>query len=225
MAKKTATHRPFDIRDCALAAKATGYKSQNLKEFRNVIMGVESGSIYYHFWGQLLRPRFDDPEYNNDFAAWARHALHDKVLAERLSVLDPTEIPDMEDMRAELIDIIEERLDETEHVPWTKRDQQFHFITSQIVVFDTHRQIRKAEELVSVIPSLTSSSIFYHFIDARRRTFGNIDDFSSWLYGFDGKYSRLCEALATVDPFFSPLPALREQLALVVKEYFIKGGQ
>lgn len=225
MARLQDVHRPFDIRDCALAATATGLKAQNLKEFRNVIRQVDRGSIYYHFWGQLLRPRFDDPEYNNDFAAWARHALHDKVLAERLSVLDPTEIPDMERMREELLEVIEERLDESEHVPWAKRDQQFHFIKSQIVVFDTHREIRKAEELVSVIPSLTSSSIFYHFIDARRRTFGNIDDFSSWLYGFDGKYSKLCDALATVDPFFSPLPALRDQLARVVKEFFAKGGR
>ena len=224
MQKKTPSHRPFEIRDCALAAVATGVKAQNLKEFCNAIGKIEPESIYYHFWGGLLKPRFDDPEYHNDFAAWASHALHDKILAERLSVLDPSEIPDLEKIRAELIDIIEERLDENEHVPWCKRDQQFHFITSQIVVFDTRKTISKASELVEIIPSLTSSSIFYHFIDARRRTFGNIDDFSSWLYGFADRHSDLCCLLATIDPFFSTLPELRSQIAGIMKEYF-QGGE
>ena len=172
MAKKEKSHSPFSIRDCALVAIATGEKAQNLKELRDVIVDIQPGCIYYHFWGQLLRPRFDDPEYHNDFASWARHALHDKVLAEKLAVLDPTELPDIEMLRAELIEIIEERIDELEHIPWCKQDQQFHFITSQIVVFNTPRVMKKAEDMVSIIPALTSSSIFYHFIEARRRTFG-----------------------------------------------------
>lgn len=220
MAKKEKSHSPFSIRDCALVAIATGKKAQNLKELMDFIVDIEPGCIYYHFWGQLLRPRFDDPEYHNDFASWARHALHDKVLAEKLAVLDPTELPDIEMLRAELIDIIEERIDEVEHIPWCKQDEQFHFITSQIVVFNTSRVMKKAEEMVSIIPSLTSSSIFYHFIEARRRTFGNIDDFSSWLYGFNGKYRGLCDRLATVDPFFPTLPELRQQIALLVEDYF-----
>ena len=181
MLGKSTPHSPFAIRDCALVAIATGEKAQNLKELKDIIADINPGCIYYHFWGQLLRPRFDDPEYHNDFASWARHALHDKVLAEKLAVLDPTEIPDIEKLRVELIDIIEERIDENEHIPWCKQDQQFYFVTSQIVVFNTRRMISKASELVSIIPSLSSSSIFYHFIEARRRPFGNIDDFSSWL--------------------------------------------
>ncbi len=224
MPKKATSHSPFAIRDCALSAVATGKKAQNLKELRDEIVGSEQGCIYYHFWGQLLRPRFDDPEYHNDFASWARHALHDKVLAEKLAVLDPTELPDIEMLRAELIEIIEERIDELEHVPWCKQDEQFHFITSQIVVFNTSRVMKRAEEMVSIIPTLTSSSIFYHFIDARRRTFGNIDDFSSWLYGFNGMYGDLCDNLAAVDPFFSTLPELKQQIGSIVEDYFKETG-
>lgn len=223
MNNKKQVHQPFGIKDCALVAIATGRKAQNLKELRDEIISIHPGSIYYHFWGGLLRPRFSDPEYNNDFASWASHALHDKALAERLSVVDPTDHPDIEQLRQELTDTVEERLDESEHVPWCKPDQQFHFITSQIVVFNTHNIIREARDLVSVIPSLTSGSIFYHFIDARRRTFGNIDDFSSWLYGFDGIYSDLCDLLATVDPFFSTLPELKTQLSALVSDYFSGG--
>jgi hypothetical protein len=220
MTDRTIEHEPFEIKDCALAAIATGRKAQNLKELRDIVRTVVPGSIYYHFWGGLLRPRFDDPEYNNDFAAWVRHSLHDKALAERLSMIHPTEYPDLEDLRRELLDTIDEQLDSMEHILWSEPDRQFHFITSQIVVFDTHRVITQPRELASVLDAMTAGSIFYHFIDARRRTFGNIDDFSAWLYGFEKSHVDLCRLLATVDPFFSSLTELRHQLALLVTEYF-----
>ncbi len=221
MRKDTTTNeRAFKVKDCALAALATGKSAQNLKELRDILVDIDASSIYYHFWGGLLRPRFDDPEYHNDFASWARHALHDGMLAEKLSAIDPVDFPDLEDLRKELIEIIEERLDESEVIPWCEPDAKFHFITSQIVVFDTRKIINKPYELVDAIPAMTRSSIFYHFIDARRRTPENIDDFRAWLKGFNGEYEFLCELLSTVDPFFPTLSELREQLSSIVKEYF-----
>ncbi len=217
--------QPFKIKDCALAAIATGKTAQNLKELRDMIAEIESESIYYHFWGGLLRPRFDDPEFNNDFAAWARHSLHDKVLAEKLGMINPIDFPNLEDLRNEIIEVIEERLDDSEHIPWSSPDDQFHFIISQIVVFDTHKVIKRAKELTTAIPTMTPSSVYYHFIDARRRTFGNIDDFRTWLYGFDNKYQDLCDLLGTVDPFFSSLTELRRQLTELIIEYYMEKGE
>ena len=220
MTKKNSKRQPFEVKDCALAALATGKKAQNLKEMRDTIETVHPGSIYYHFWGGLLKPRFDDPEYNNDFASWTRHGLHDGILAERLGMIDPTTLPDLEDLRRELIDTIEEHLDSNDHIPWAPPDQQFHFITSQIVVFDTRKVIIAPQELVGAVSTMTPSSIFYHFIDARRRTFGNIDDFSAWLYGFEEKYVDLCNILGTVDPFFFSLTELRNRLTVIFEQYF-----
>ncbi|MBW1712456.1 MAG: hypothetical protein JRJ59_04855, partial [Deltaproteobacteria bacterium] len=71
---------PFRIRDCALITLATGVSVQTLREFREGLLIVHPGSIYHHFWGRLLEPYFDEPEYNNDFAAWVYHGLHDKSL-------------------------------------------------------------------------------------------------------------------------------------------------
>jgi hypothetical protein len=224
MPRKKTTREPFEIKDCALAAIATGQKAQNLKELRDNIETVVPGSIAYHFWAGKLRPRFDDPEFNNDFAAWSRHALHDKVLAERLGMIDPTSFDRFEEMKQELLDIIEERLDESEHIPWASTDQQFHFITSQIVVFSTRRTIVEPAELRSIASEMTSSSIFYHFIDARRRTFGHMDDFRAWLYGFEERYRDLCDILSNVDPFFSTLPELRQQLCEIFLDYFEEGS-
>jgi hypothetical protein len=211
---------PFRIRDCALIPLATGLKAQNLKELRNLLLEADAGCIYYAFWGGLLKPGFENPEYANDFASWAHAALHDDVLAERLGVIDPTEFDDLESLRRELVDVIEEHLDGIEVIAWTRRDQQFNFITSQIVVFDAQRELTEPRELAEVVREMSSSSIFYHFIDARRRTDKSMGDFRAWLGGFGDRYQDLRQQLAEVDPYFSTLVELRHRLASLFEGYF-----
>lgn len=213
-------NRPFAIRDCALVAIATGVKAQNLKELRNSLSTIHPGCIYYHFWGKLLRFRLYEPEFNNDFAAWVHAELHDLKLAEQLAVIDPTDYADLEQLRQQLIDAADERLGELEQPTWTSVDRQFDFVRSQIVVFGTDRAIQRPEELSSVVPHLSNGSIFYHFIDARRRTKGHLDDFKTWLSGFGETYAELVEELAGVDPYFVSLTDIRRQLAELFGRYF-----
>ena len=167
----------FAVKDCALAIIATGRRAQTLRELRDILRDIHPGSIYHHFWGTLLRPQFADREFNNDFATWCDHSLHDKKAAERLAVIDPVDYTDLEGLRQELVDIIDERLDETELMLFARADQQFHFARSAIVVFDTYRRITDPSELVHLLPELSIGSVFYHFIDSRRRDPVGVDDF------------------------------------------------
>ena len=213
---------PFAVKDCALIAIATGERAHNLRELRDRLQTTRPGCIYYHFWGGLLRPSFDDPEYQNDFAVWAYHGLHDRFLAERLALVDPTDFDDLEDLRRELIEIIEERLDENDLVPWAAAHQQFQFIRSQIVVFDTGIRISQPKELKQQIPQLTVGSVFYHFVDARQRTSNKNDDFTEWLKGFGDGYDELLEQIAALDPYFKSLTELRSQLREIFEEYMYR---
>ncbi len=216
---------PFAVKDCALVAIATGERAQSLRELRNVLRDIHPGSVYYHFWGGLLRPRFDNPDYINDFAVWAYYGLHDGALAERLAVIDPTDYPSIEALREKVIDVIEERLDETETVSWSAHDNQFHFIRSQIVVFDTRKRIENPEALVEIIPNMSVGSVFYHFIDARRRSERREDDFRTWMRGLGDSYNELRRRLAEVDPYFVTLAQLRDQLANVFRAYYEGASQ
>jgi len=183
----------FKIMDCALIAIATGEKAQNLRELRDKLKNIHPGCLFYHFWGGLLNPHFDDPEFQNDFAVWAKHYLHDSKISEQLSLIDPNIFNDIEDVRKELIEVIEERLSESEHVPWAKTGHEFHFIRSQIVIFDTGVTYKEPIDLLEVIPNMSLGSIFFHFIDSRRRTPDKRNDFSVWLSGFGDKYKGLIE--------------------------------
>lgn len=215
---------PFVVRDCALVAMATGRRAQTLKELRDQLREVEDVSIYHHFWGRLLQPQFDEPEYNNDFAAWAFYHLHHQELAERLSVVNPSEFATIDEVRDELVEIVETVLDESEVMAYTRADTPFHFVKSQIVVFDTGLSLKRPEELADVVPQMSSGNIFYHFIDARRRTPMSRDDFSAWLEGYGEKYRDLLDALGAIDPYFSSLEEIRSILSGTF-ERFLKGSE
>ena len=208
---------PFQVRDCALVAQSAGYKAQTLAEFHDALTMVDATSIYHHFWGRFLAPRFDEPEYNNDFASWAYRALHENALAEKLSMITPTSYDTIEEIREEVVDRVAEHLDLYEYMPWARADQKFYFLRSQIVVFDTGISLNHPTDLLSVIHEMSLGSIFYHFIDARRRTQECCDDFSAWLRGWDEEFSQIRNQLMTIDPFFSSLKELRWRVAQLLK--------
>jgi hypothetical protein len=217
--------KEFRIKDCALLAIATGFRATTLKELRDILLTISEDSLYYHFWGGLLQPRFEEREYNNDFAAWAWYSLHDSTLAERLAVIDPTGLESLEDLRQELLEIVEDRLDEEEYIPWMLASDAFEFIRSQIVVFDTRKKVSTPGELAVVLPELSTSSIFYHFIDAGRRHLDKQrDDFSLWLRCFPERHEELCNKLVAIDPYFCSLSQLKAILVNIFHEEFSREG-
>lgn len=217
----------FCFKDCDLAAMATGEKAQNLQEMHDKLSTIHLGSVYFHFWGSRLRPNYEVQEYHNDFAMWAYHSLRDQTLAERLAIIDPTEYDDLEQVRNKVLTEIEIRLDETEHVPWTPKAKDFHFVRSKIIVFDTNYTISEPKELVQILPKMTHSSIFYHFIDAYRRTTQGFDDFSTWLQGFQDEYKDLIQKLQEIDFYFLSISELQTKLSDTFASYFSEklGGQ
>lgn len=212
--------KDFLVKDCALVPLATGVRAQSLAGLREGLLAVPANSVYHHFWGGLLLARFDDPEFNNDFAVWVRHALHDLPLAERLAVIDPAAFRDGEALRQEVLELIEVRLDEIDAPAWAPRDRQFHFVHGQLVVLSTGRSVRQPRELVELLPQLSAGSVFYHLIDARRREPHGEDDFRAWLRALDAGHEALIASLARIDPYFVTLPQLRAQYAAVIGSHF-----
>jgi hypothetical protein len=214
---------PFLVKDCALVALATGRKARQLLEFRNELRRIEPATIYHHFWGGMLQPGFEEREYNNDFASWVRHGIHDPVLAERLAALAPGAFSDLDALRHEIVDLIDNRIDEAEQLAWFPSSEPFDFVRSQIVVFDTDRRLYQPAELAMLRETLSYGTIFYHFIDARRRTATGTDDFSDWLLAWGEEFRELREELASIDPYFGSLNELREELATLFSDRF--GGK
>lgn len=208
------------VKDCALVAIATGRRARDLAQLRTGVSEADPASIYYHFWGGLLRPVFGDPRYYNGFAIWVDHALHNQALAERLSVIDPTDCRDMEELRAHLLNVIDSELARAGPLAVAPDDSPFDFVRSQIVVFSTDRTIASPRQLARAVEEMSRTSVFYHFIDARRRTPDGADDFTTWLNDIDReRYSELTLRLAGIDPFFVTLPETRGELVRAFRDF------
>ncbi len=214
----------FQIKDCVLMAIATGRRVSTLKELRDLLRTIHPDSIYNHFWGDLLQPRFTEREYNNDFASWVRHKIHDAELAEELAVLDPSQFGSIEELRRELVDLVDERLDDSESLHWVRATEPFDFIRSQIVVFDAGRRVERPEELGEAVGQMSTGSVFYHFVDARRRTAEGVDDFRQWLAGFGDAYASVVHRLAAVEPYFGTLAELRSRLVAIFRSELAGGA-
>ena len=210
----------FIIQDCSLLAKTSGLPAAiNLRELRDRLALCSQDVLYHHFCETPLVPSFDNPDYRNDFAAWALLQLGDRVLAEQLGIINPYIFPDLEKLREQVLEILDERLSEVIFVPSCHPGGEFFFTEAVTVVFDTGKRITSPKALPEAIGTMTNGSIYYHFFEARRREPVGVDDFSAWLGGFPGQEAwRL--ALQTVDFVFFTLPELRGELVRVLG----KGG-
>lgn len=204
---------PFQIKDCALIVKICDiHPAINLREFRQQIMACPDDSVYHHFFECALRPSFDDPEFHNDFARWAARALHDNVLAERLEIINPYDFPNLEELRKNVEDIIDDRLSEQHTIPSVQDDNAFIFHSATTVIFDTTNTIDSPEQLSQAVLDMSLGSVYYHFWEARRRTEERTDDFTVWLKDWNGFGDAAIAALAEIDFYFMNLSELKLKL-------------
>jgi hypothetical protein len=211
---------PFTVKDCVLIARMAGVETAlNLRELRERLLNCPLESLFHHFCETVIRPTFDDPEFRNDFAVWAARDLQDRVLAERLGIINPYAYTNLKDLRKLVVEIIDERLAEVAHVPWVRQGHDFRFMRAVTVVFDTGRQLQEPNDLITAIPEMSLGSIYYHYVEARRRTERGCDDFTAWLTGFGAGPEALIAALEGIDFYFMSLPELRQHLIDSVRPF------
>ena len=207
------SERSFKVKDCTIIVRMGGvHPAINLRELRERIMICPVECLYHHFCETLIRPSFDDPEFRNDFAVWSSRYLRDRVLAERLGIINPYSFNDFEEMRAKIIDLIDERLDEIHYIPWVGISEEFRFLRAATIVFDTGLELKSPRDFIRQVPNLSRSSLYYHFIEARRRTAEKTDDFTAWMNQLEKKPVRLIKALQDIDFYTLSLAELKTAL-------------
>jgi hypothetical protein len=210
---------PFEVKDCTLITRMAGIETAiNLRELRERLRSCPLECLFHHFCETAVRPGFDDPEFRNDFAVWAARQLRDRILAEKLGIINPYLFKDLEDVRQTTIDIIDEHSAELPNIPWVRKGNDFRFMRAVTVVFDTDLVLEEPARLKQAIREMNLSSLYYHYVDARRRNNLHLDDFTVWLNSFGGKYEHIKAALAGVDFYFLNLYELKTHLLKVLEK-------
>jgi len=208
----------FEVKDCAIITRMGGVGTAiNLREMKERVSACSLDCLYYHFCETLIRPTFDDPEFRNDFALWAAYKLRDRALAERLGILNPYAFNDLEELRNRVIEIMEEHLSSLYYIPSVPKGDEFIFMRAATVVFDTGIVLNRPSDLLEKLPLMSRSTIYYHFIEARRRTQDRVDDFTFWMKFHPENDKGIIDALARVDFYFLNLNELKTVLINTVK--------
>lgn len=209
----------FEVKDCAIITRMGGVGTAiNLRELKERVSACSIDCLYYHFCETLIRPTFDDPEFRNDFALWAAYKLRDRALAERLAILNPYSFNDLEELRDRVIEIIEERLSTLVYIPSVPKGDEFIFMRAATVVFNTGIVLHHPSDLLEKLPLMSRSSIYYHFMEARRRTRDRVDDFTFWMKFHPENDPKIIDALARVDFYFLNLSELKAALISTIKD-------
>jgi hypothetical protein len=202
---------PFRFLGCIELLENLGRKARDERELIELLEQVPTGSVFYHTYGYLLRHRFFVSPYANDFATWAVMHARDRLLGERLAVVDPFEFSDLEQLREELISIIDDHLSHLAFVPRVDYGEPFYFVQSHLVEVPTGHEARTLAEFRNCLAEVDASAVYVHTVDARARRGRRSGDFAEWLRDGLGQ-AALAEQVERIDLYLSSLERVRARL-------------
>jgi hypothetical protein len=211
---------PFHFMACWELREMLGKRANDVQELLDHLEEVPLDSIYFHTHSYFLRHPYIAGPYPNDFANWAAIQVRDRVLGERLAVVDPFEIGDLEALRSELISILDDHLSTVGFVPRVFFGEPFFFMQSRILAVPTGVKARSLREFAAELERVDASSIYYHVFDARARKGRGRTDFETWIEEGLG-LPELARLLGRVNPYTWSLEELRERLAELVREFLV----
>jgi hypothetical protein len=217
MDDKATSVEPFALFDCSLARYAIGRRCTNLRELLEAIRTMPDMVLEHHMMRCALEDHFELYEFPNDLARWCWEALGEQVLAEELSLVDPYTSSSIAELRATLVNTIEEQLWGVDQMHGCRPGLELHLVGSRLVAFDTQERFPTPASLAEALSRMPLRSLYYHVHEAHRRRPGATDDFSAWLEAF-GADPSLVERLRRIDFYFLNLSQLRQELVAAFLE-------
>ncbi|MGE5301041.1 MAG: DUF5752 family protein [Acidobacteriota bacterium] len=205
----------FGFKQCVSILKSTGRKASDLRELRGVIAMVSGDSIFHHTYQYFLKEHIH--EYTNDFAHWAGEGLEERALAEHLSNVDPYDFRAIDDLRGELLRVIDDYLERFPEPRNAMPGDEFYFNETITLTFPTGIRARNLAEFLMGMRYVETGSIYYHYYEARMRLGGGVDDFSTWIEAALQK-PELAERIRAIDPFMHNVEGIRGHIVEAVED-------
>jgi len=201
----------FEFTGCIEIKELLGKKADDLLKLLELIEEVPTDSIYYHMYSYFLRHRYLTEPYPNDFANWASVQVRDRVLGEQLASVTSGRFKSLEDIRLELVDIIDTHLSAIRTIPFIGYGQPFYFMKSEIIEIPTGVRVSTFGEFKTALKSVDVSAIYNHVFEARLRIRKGRSDFAIWLEEALGK-QELARKIELIDSYMYSLEGLRNKI-------------
>jgi hypothetical protein len=207
--------RPFVFFGCIELREILGSRARDERELMEGLEQVSQGSVYHHTHGVFLHQPRVTSLFPNDFADWVASQIRDEVLAERLSMVDPFQFQSLEELRDELVSIIDQHISTLHPVPRVVFGDPFFFLQSTLIPVPTGLEARTLAEFRRCLADVDASAIFYHALDARIRRREGDEDFTYWIGQELGRAS-LAEEIRRINPYLGGLEQMRFQILRVI---------
>ncbi|MBD3296908.1 MAG: hypothetical protein GF392_06020 [Candidatus Omnitrophica bacterium] len=207
----------FEFTGCIEIKELLTEKANNELQLLDMIEDVPQDSIYYHTHSYFLRHYYLAGQYPNDFANWAALEVRDRLLGEKLAVLTPTGNTTLEDIRTEMLDVIDTHLCSTKTVPAVISGEPFYFMKSRVIEVPTGIKAEGLSEFTEALRTVDASAIYNHIFEARLRLRRGESDFSIWLDDVLGK-GELAKRVEAIDFYMHSLEEIRDRIIELCEE-------
>ena len=202
---------PFHFLGCWELREMLGRRAYDERELLEHLEEVPLDSIYFHTHSCFLNERSFPGAYPNDFATWAAIQVRDRVLGEKLGIVDPQDFSDLESLRTEVVSLIDDHLAETGSVPRVMFGQPFYFMQSRVLEIPTGVKVRTLSEFRDALEQVDTAVVYLHVVEARGRKGRRRNDFAAWIDEQLG-LPAVAAAVARLNPFPFGLEEVRRRL-------------
>ena len=205
--------QPFRFASCMELREILGKRAMDESRLLELIEEVPAGSIYYHTHSYYLRHPYSQGLFPNDFATWVTLHAQDRVLGERLGVVDPFDHDDIEQLRVQILSIMADHLSHLATIPRCATGVPFEFIRSHVIEVNLGVEAWTLEEFSDALARVEVGAIYNHVCEARMRKGRLAGDFADWIGADDGlRMPDLAAEVMQVGRLGLSLEGMRERI-------------
>lgn len=207
----------FRFYECFALTTLTGRRAANIVEFVEILKTASVEAIFHHMHQYFLKPHAVLPEFPNDFAVWVSDSLSEPLLAEALANINPFEFSNIEDLRAELLRIIDDYIRSYPPPRPVLPGREFMFNEGITIVIPTDIEAAQIHDFAQKLKIVDYSSIYFHFYESRLRLGRPTDDFSEFLATSLDR-PGVAAKIKSLDPYMYSTEVLRDKIVKLVEE-------
>ena len=209
--------KPFYFNTSEHLLRIGRQRANTLSEFLQALRECPNDSIFQHTFRTLQEHHFIRQGFSNDFAHWSLSACNEPVLAEQLASVDVREYTTIAELRARMVEIVEQFLQEHPRSAERPAHEAFYFCAADLVVLPTPYVPNSLPGFVDGLRQVSVHSIHHHFIEARLRLKLMSNDFSQWLEEETGLVEA-AQAIERIDIYTNTMEGVRQQIARIVEQ-------
>ena len=198
-----------------------GRSARDEQQLLEAIQEIPLDSLSYHTHSFFLRHKYIAGPYPNDFATWAAIQVRDRVLGEKLGILDPYDFENLEALRAEIVNIIDEHLSQLQIIPRVVYGEPFDFMQSRIIEVPTGLEAQTLAEFRKILATVDASVVYYHNFEAILRLGRRKGDFAFWIEE-QLDLPELAQKISRVDFYMTSLESVQHQIIKLCDEVLKK---